>query len=274
MIFGRLSKKLHFRQDAISLVLADRHDTLEGVANGWAAIVEERPKDFPPAPSRSTIHDWVKNGFPSIKRESAKGKTNLRYFQALAFCGLLDVDPLAIFDLERNRFASRFAAIRRAIYFGPGALGAYSPLFELYQPNIEWPSDQLAEQFWGRHWFNFTFSNEHEFQSQDYALIKVRFAEEGTRLPRAVHMAYRRWDSRDTDPMWRFYGSVIGVEDRLELINEGGRHEISRKAKDCDIQFRTYFGGRKVEFKIASLHSFENDIEFPCNDMSIIGFNW
>jgi hypothetical protein len=274
MILGRYFERLYFRKDQIDLVLDELGKTAETVAYDWAPPDGKSDPDFPPAPGRSTSYNWKNEGFPSINKYRRGSEVNPKFYQAVAACGQIDVDPLAVFDLERNGFASRFSKLRKAIQHGLGGLGAYAPLFELYEPDEVWPSSALAKRFWGRDWFAHVFSNENEYQSDDYGLVKIRFTQAPENLPRAVHIAYRRWDTRDQDTMWRFYGTVRRVQNQVELFNEGGVHQLMKRRPCCDLEFRTFFGGRKVEFKIASLHQFETEIVFPCNDMGIVGFNW
>ncbi len=186
----------------------------------------------------------------------------------------MDVDPLAVFDHKRNGYFSRFAVIRKAVQRGIGAMGAFAPIYELLEPDEHWPSDHLAKAIWGRKWFSYEFDNQEQYQSLDYALVNIEFKQPLDGEPRAAHIAYRRWYMRDKDMMWRFYGTVIGVEDRLELYDENAIHMKTDRPDDNAIAFRTYFGGRKAQFRIASLHDFDVEIVFPFNDMSVIGFNW
>jgi hypothetical protein len=74
--------------------------------------------------------------------------------------------------------------------------------------------------------------------------------------------------------MWRFYGTVISLGDKLELYNEGGYHRDMPSLGKGKICFRTYFGGRPVEFRIVSLHDFDYSLTCPFNDKSVIGFEW
>jgi len=46
------------------------------------------------------------------------------------------------------------------------------------------------------------------------------------------------------------------------------------RIEEDEIRFRTYYGGRPVEWRVVSLHEFEISKEFPFNDMKTIGFNW
>lgn len=265
--FGLSNDFVFLRADVVRRLVKIKGKSLESMAYDWEALPGSDISGYPPAPSRSTIQKWVSNGFPSIETGASRN-------QVLAFCAQLDVDPLAVFDYKRNGYFSRFSIIRKAIQRGMGAMGAFAPIYELLEPDEQWPSDGLAKSIWGHKWFAYEFDNQEQYQSMDYALVKVRFTKPVKGDPRAAHIAYRRWDTRDKDTMWRFYGTVIGIEDRLELYNENAVHMKTDRPDDDTIAFRTYFGGRKVQFRIASLHDFEIDIVFPFNDMSVIGFNW
>lgn len=244
-------------------------DGPNGFLTRWQDLTVERP-GFPPVPDRGTVYDWIAKGF----RKHPTDKLASEQSNLLGLCATLDVDPLALFDFHRNGYFSRFSKIRIAIQRGAARLGALRPLFELYEPDLDWPSDLIARTYWGRDWSSAVFDNEQQFQSHDYAAINLRFRDSPGDSPRAVHIAYRRWDARHIDDMWRFYGTVILHDDTIDLYNEGGVHKKMARLKPETITFRTYFGGRKVEFKLASLHAFDHTIDFPCNDMSIVGFDW
>jgi hypothetical protein len=74
--------------------------------------------------------------------------------------------------------------------------------------------------------------------------------------------------------MWRFYGTVIAIGDRIELYSEGGAFQGMSRAESQVIPFRTYYGGRPVEWRVASLHAFDLAMKFPCNDTSVVSFVW
>lgn len=274
MVFGLVPQRVFLDPNAVDLALNAIGETRESIAYEWQDMVARGRMDFPPAPGRSTLYDWIADGFPSIKKWKSKGVENTRFYQIIAFCALIDVDPLAMFDLERNGYGSRFAEIRKLIQRKVGALGALEPLYDLFAPDEEWPNGFLAKRFWGRDWHSIEFDNRKEFQSHDDALLKVCFEKRPGGAPRCVHIAYRRWDTRDIDTMWRFYGTVVSIDRRNELFNEGGVHKIMKALDSIDLAFRTHFGGRKVEFKLASIHPFNLEIDFPFNDKSIIGFEW
>jgi hypothetical protein len=259
--------KVFLREEPTRTLIRKRKKTLEKVAYEWGAPCDAPVHDYPPAPSRSTIYKWITEGFPSIETGPSR-------YQLLAFCAQLDADPLALFDYQRNGYFSRFAKLRTALQRGAGALGALAPLLDLYRPDEEWPCSGLAHWIWQKPWSYRTFDNLGEHNSTSYARINIHFNEQTGGDPRAVHLAYRRWNVKQIDPMWRFYGTVIAIGDNLELYTEGGIHQKMHRASDDVISFRTYFGGRPVEFKLASLHSFSIDHEFPFDDMSVIGFDW
>lgn len=265
--FGLSRDFVFLRADVIRSLVEKRGQSLEDVANGWFPLPSTDEDVYPPAPSRAAIYSWISKGFPSIESGPSR-------YQILAFCAQLDVDPLAVFDYRKNGYFSRFATLRKAVQRGIGGLGAFAPIFELFEPDEHWPSDKLSSAIWGRKWFAAEFDNQYNYQSNDYALVKVKFKQATNEEPRAAHIAYRRWDTRSRDTMWRYYGTVIGIDDRIELYNENAVHLKMDRVDDSEIAFRTYFGGRPVQFRIASLHDFDEEIVFPFNDMSVVGFNW
>ena len=264
-VFGTSLERVYLNESIIRGTLRKNQKTLEKIADEWASP-SGGDATYPPAPSRSTIYKWAADGFPSIESGPSK-------FQLLAFCAQLDADPLVLFDYRRNGYFSKFTKLRVAIQRGLGNLGAFGPLIELYQPDVHWPSDALAKWIWGRNWYFEVFDNQIYHHTNDYASIKMTFSKTGG-LPRAAHIAYRRWKTRHTDSMWRYYGTVIAVEDNIELYSEGGAHKRAHRSDENEIEFSTYFGGRQVEFKIASIHQFSSDVSCPARDPSVIGFEW
>jgi hypothetical protein len=259
----RILSSVFLRQPVLSSlieVVAGGFDELPVI---WNEKHEETNGNFPKPRNRATLYRWMQDGVPTKGGDSE--------YQLLALCGLLDVDPLAIFDYEKNGYFSNFANLRRLLQFGRQALGLHDPLFEMFCPGEYWPSDELAKKFYGRPWFSKTFVNEVHWESSNYVLVDASFKQMSS-APRAIHIAYRRHKTSDT--MWRFYGTVISLGGKLELYNEGGDHRAMPSPGQGKICFRTYFGGRPVEFRIASLHDFDHSLTYPFNDKSVIGFEW
>lgn len=90
--------------------------------------------------------------------------------------------------------------------------------------------------------------------------------------PRAVHIAYRRKISPVT--MWRFYGTVLCIDNELRLYSESGAFQTMPQVEADEIRFRTYFVGCEVELRTASLNEFTVDTTVPHNDTSTVGFEW
>lgn len=237
----------------------------------WEETAGVRPR-FPEPKQPPTIHRWMLNGVPVKRPFQDSARAHESDWQIFGFCGLLDVDLLAIFDYQRNGYFSKFATIRQLIYLGRRALGGLAPLLEMYRPGDVWPSNEIAETCYGRPWFAREFTNADDWHSNHYILVRIGFVHSAGTQPRAVHIAYRRVGVPDT--MWRYYGTVLAIDGELQLYNESGGYQSMAQGERDEIRFRTYYGGRPVEWRIVSLHEFVVGTKFPFDDMTTIGFNW
>ncbi|MFM9847085.1 MAG: hypothetical protein ACKVP3_07985 [Hyphomicrobiaceae bacterium] len=252
------------RQDLVTRLVHERYEAgFDGLAARWESLAAVRP-GFPKSRGRASIYRWLEEGVPTTGKDAG--------LQAFGLCALLDIDLLTIFDYERNGYFTRFAKLRQLIYARSSAVGGLATFMAMYRPGDNWPSDAVAQVCYGRRWFTSVFTNEDAWQSTDYVLVKARFLHKVGSQPRAVHIAYRRVLVPDT--MWRYYGTVLAVDGHLKLYNESGGYQQMQQVDDNEIRFRTYYGGRPVEWRIASLHEFSVDRELPFNDMDTIGFNW
>lgn len=261
---------IYLRQDTTSRLVREMYGGFDELAAAWEDMVTDRPS-FPPAKQRATMARWLTSGVP-IKRPIINGNSEESDLQIFGLCGLLDVDLLGIFDFKRNGYFSRFSYIRQLVYMGRRALGGLAPLLEMYGPADIWPSDRIARLCYGRSWFAHEFTNADHWKLNDYILVKAKFREPAVSRPRAIHIAYRRVNIPDT--MWRYYGTVIAIEDELRLYNESGGYFSMTQVSNDEIRFRTYYGGRPVEWRVVSIHEFDMETIFPFNDMDTIGFNW
>jgi hypothetical protein len=250
---------IHLRVDQAQLLIENLYADIDGFVSAWEHLSETR-KGFPAPRQKSTIYRWFKEGLPS------------RGDEIVAFCALVDVDPLTLFDYRRNGYFSNFAKLRMYLQRGLAAAGVFSPLYRMYRPGPYWPANDMARRCYGRDWFGVEFDNGDNWRTTEYVQVKATFSDATHSHPRAVHIAYRRRNSPDT--MWRFYGTVIAVGERIELYSEGGAFREMPRAESQAIPFRTYFGGRPVEWRVASLHPFDLTTRFPCQDESIVSFEW
>lgn len=258
---------IFLRRPLVERLIETRFDTINDLIVEWD-FRHSLNAEYPKARQKTAIYDWLDDGVPT-----QRGRNRHLIF---ALCGLLDVDPLAILDYNESRYFKDFTQLRMSLYmlservFGGGASN-FGPLLDMFMPGPAWPNTQMAELFYGRPWFAYEFNNAEHERGQDYGLIKVRFTEEQSFPIKSVHIAYRRRESNDK--MWRYYGVVNLIGDRLELYNEGGYHDWMNCKNDNEIWFRTFFGSRPVEFRLVSLHDFTYTTEIN-NDMTLIGFNW
>ncbi|MDP5308680.1 hypothetical protein [Paracoccus spongiarum] len=250
---------IYLRPALTQSLIEHLHGDIDDLVSAWEHLAETS-SGFPSPRQRSTIYRWLKDGLPSRGEE------------VVALCALLNVDPLALFDYHRNGYFSNFAKIRVYLQRGLAAAGVFSPLYRLYRPGPRWPADDMALRCFGRDWFGAEFDNGDNWRTSDYVQVSARFLAPTNSFPRAVHIAYRRRNSPDT--MWRFYGTVIAVGDRIELYSEGGAFQQMPRTEPSKINFRTYYGGRPVEWRVASLHDFELTTKFPCHDESVVSFVW
>lgn len=254
-----MTMPIHLRTKLVNSLIEARFGDIAGFITEWEERAESKI-EFPHARQQSSVYRWLKDGLPSRGEE------------VFAFCALLDADPLALFDYHRNGYFSNFARLRRNLQMGLAAAGVFSPLYKMYRPGPHWPANDIARRCYDRDWFGVEFNNEENWKTTDYGRVDISFRAMTNNQPRTVHIAYRRRNSPDT--MWRFYGSVIGVEDQIELYSEGGAFLTMPRTDPEVISFRTYYGGRPVEWRVASLHEFDLVTKFPFNDDTVIGFEW
>jgi len=246
------------------------HDLIEqrhGSFDVFAAVWEERitQRTTGTKVSRSTLYRWLADGVPSL--------TNGSHHRFFTLCGLLDVDPLSIFDFHRNGYFSEFGRLRQLIYYGRKALGGIATVIDMYRPNDVWPSEAIAHEYFGHGWRANHLTNKNDWNNATYILLETRFSNCQSRQPRGVHIAYRRCVTPMVDTMWRYYGTVLAIDGRIELYSESGAFQETPQANNGEIQFRTYFGGRPVEWRIASLHEFSMQAA-PSDDDAVVTFTW
>lgn len=254
---------IFLRRDTVNLLVDELHGGYDELVAAWELRANEN-RGAPRAPSRSTLYRWISDGVPTL-RDGA----DHRFF---ALCGLLDVDPLAIFDFEKHGYFSKFARLRQLVYYGRQSLGGVATLLDMYRPGDVWPSEAIAKKCFGHGWKAHHLTNKDDWENSSYILLKSRFSDWKKNHPRAVHIDYRRIGVPDT--MWRYYGSVIAIDHKIELYSESGTFQVLPQVDADVIPFRTYFGGRPVEWRIASLHDFSLATLLSPDECSAVTFTW
>lgn len=231
---------------------------IDGLVGDWAARHEADPS-FPKPRTRSSLYAWLNDGAPP--------ETDA----ILALAAMLDTDPLAIFDFERNGYFKDFSWLRQQIYYHIAG-GRFQAILDLMAPRPHWPNDGLAKKFYKRPWFAKEFEHKADGAINQYADIHIAFAGSTRFAPRCVHIAYRRADSRDR--IWRYYGTIRQFKGRTRLFSESGAHFEYSGADQPEngFVFKTYFGATHVEFRVASLHEFSCQVTYPSTSKSELLF--
>ncbi len=236
--------------DLATIIWHSRPRGILGLESDWSARYDH-DETFAKPRSHNTIYNWLNDGVP--------GDSDA----LLGLASMLDVDPLVIFDYERNGYFDSFSKLREQVYFYISGRGQFRSILELLAPRQQWPNDMIAKRFYRRPWFAYEFEHRANDKINAYADIQIRFKESTQYTPRCVHVAYRR--AKSLDKLWRFYGTVQKFRGKARLFSESGAYveETQDESLDNDLEFKTYFGATHVEFRIVSLHEFEYGKDFP-----------
>ena len=250
--------KFRARGDLLHRIFDERFAGIANFADEWG---RSGPGDSARAGatqrSVKTIYAWLKHGLPTSR------DTLFQFF------GALDVDPIAVLDLDRHDLRRNFGRLRRAFMLGGLNAGGFRPLFDLYRPSATWPDDGLSREYFNRAWTCFEFEHPATDITNVYAAITVRASEpELSWWPRAYHIAYRR--RANADGLWRPYGTVVTCSDEAVLIHENGdlQREVVPQRNGHAFRFHTYFGPSPSQFRLASLHAFNGQVE-PAPDPAV-----
>jgi hypothetical protein len=245
-------RQLYVDQPLVSALIERHHGSIDVFSARWATIAPQFAK------GRSTIYRWLESGISGSRNEF------------YSFCSFLNVDPLAILDYERIGYFSRFYRLRIAFQHGLMRSSAWLDFAAIYLPSNDWPSDQEARRFWPAGWHRKSFVADNPAGTEGYARLKVAYEPDPGEVPRCALVAYRRLFPREE--MWRPYGWIISDKGGARLFSENGYHASDSTRADGQAAFRTHFGTAPVEFRIASLHQFAVDVDFPCEDGSLPTF--
>lgn len=221
---------------------------IENFVDEWKARRSDRAQGVDPR-SLKTVYKWLAEGMP--KHENS-------FF---GFFGALDADPIALMDFERSAFAKNFGRFRQAIMLAGLNVGGFRSLTRLLQPAQHWPDNHLAELYYGKTWSSRDFQNDARAAINSYVTFRLGVTNEDQReWPRAYHISYRR--KTNADGLWRPFGSIISRPSELTLVHENGAVQSAKpRASKLPIEFRTFFGPSAAEFRIASLHPFDAQLD-------------
>lgn len=199
----------------------------------------------------STIYRWTQGQLPQTGED------------LVHLASILDVDPFSLLVFDNG---SRKDAIELLLAWAQdNKWGRFQFFRDFFGRKKSWPPSDFALQYYGRQWFERTFSHDARKKSNFYALLHVAGLRPSRDLfPQAFHFAFRQTERFAGH--WLGYGFVIahGTKVRLQHIN-GHTDEYDTHAIQ-PARVATYFGSSSAEFKVVSLHPFNlevGDLETP-----------
>ena len=231
-------------------IFDEKFGGIANFADEWTNTAKNNDDNEESERSVKTIYAWLKHGLPTSKDTMFK------------FCGALDVDPIAALDFDREDIRRNVGRLRRSFMLGGLNAGGFRPLFDLYRPSPGWPDKGLARNYYRRDWTVFSFQHHAVDIKNTYATIRVSASDDlPANWPRAYHIAYRR--KSNADGLWRPYGSVVSRQDEAILVHENGDvQQMTFPARSRHkLSFQTYFGPSPVQFRVASFHPFEGQVD-------------
>ena len=248
------------RKELVQALIQQRFGAIDDLVVAWAERVASGVQRRGRARDRASLYRWMKRGLPSNRDD------------ILGFAGILDVDPIAILDVDDAFIDKFFAMERRRMLLGAESRSLLSPFWPIYTPGPAWPNDEIAHSYYARPWFVQDFAHDPAKVSNVYAAVHLHSTAGDAELaPRTYHFAYRRTGARDG--MWRPYGVVIGYRHEVRLISDSGDYQrLSDDRSNRLVAVETYFGAGPAEFRIASLHDFTIEVEAPAREDVAVRF--
>lgn len=256
----RRSVAIPLNKELVRALIKRRFQSVGELVVEWEERVRAGSQKVGRARDSKTIYRWIERGLPSRRSD------------IFGFASVLDVDPVAIVDINDTFIQKHFGKERRLFQVGLANLSLLSPFWPLYVPSQMWPNDEIANSFYGRSWFTQDFAHDPTVVANVYAAVRLTTtANDDPAIPRAYHFAYRR--SSAHDGMWRPYGTVIGMQNKVRLISENGDYqELADERSSSEVVAETYFGPGPAEFRIAALHAFAASVEVPVVDPKSVRF--
>lgn len=204
-------------------------------------------------PHRVTVWRWINNpSGPFPKHADA----------ILALAGALDLDPMALWDMEDDEFRRRVHTFAVAIVRRRWKDQDRTFMFleQMLDCAGEWPADRLARHYYRRPWVVRNVSHDARRQRNYYGHFLIAPETLSERAPQLWHFAFRDAPARGIRGMngWYVYGSVEAYGEKITLRNYNGK--VSRcalKSSGGPFVVETWFGQGSADFRIASLHSFQ-----------------
>lgn len=248
------------RTEMIKDLIERRFGSVDDLVVEWEERVKTGQQRVGKARNRGTVYRWLDEGLPSHKED------------ILGFAALLDLDPVALLQIDENFVRQHYGRERRLFQLGALGRSQLAAFWAIYVPGGSWPDPAIARMLYAREWTTRDYQHDPKVVANTFACFKfIPTVADGIDLPWVVHFAYRRAGARDG--MWRPYGSVICGARKVLLISENGdiQERIREQASSC-IPVETHFGPGSAEFRVASLHPFDVTVAVPSNEFGCVRF--
>ncbi len=231
-----------------SLVKSRFQGDVAQILDAWAQCASGLPKAEAIVPDRSTIYRWIDGGVPRTAD------------RLLRFCGILNVDPFAVMQFPEG-YASSAAQILTSHITGVWRPAAMHFLTEFVGHKTIWPPTAIARQYYQRDWrcLDFIHSGEGRVNFFGAFLITPQSSVD-PEMPQVFHFGFRQPNL--FAERWLEYGYVQCRHTQVRLMHMNGDAQVyERSSLDEPIHVETHFGSRPVEFRVASLHGFETELD-------------
>lgn len=246
-------------RELVRSLIERRFGSIDGLVVAWEERVASGAQKTGRARSRAALYRWLDKGLPSNRDD------------IFGFAAVLDVDPVALVDLTEDYLRKQFGKTRRLFQLGMATRSPLSPFWPIYIPGPGWPNAEVSFPYYGRPWCTVDFV--HDLTVKDvYAAVSLRSsAADEFLIPRTYHFAYR--GIGNLDEMWRPYGTVVGYQGEVRLIKENGDFQRCRDERSpITVIAETHFGAGAAEFRVASLHDFDVDVQMPSEEHGVVRF--
>jgi hypothetical protein len=165
--------------------------------------------------------------------------------------GALDTDPWALLSLSQEMKWFELCDAVRAYNWTPRlapAVQRFWFLRDLVEPNANWPSAEIAGQYYGRTW--------QKQQQLHQAAVRRNFYGNFVLTPdhgKPIQVWHFAWRPNSSLP-WRPYGFVRMEPDCFHVYAFDGRDGLAKRADNGPFIVETWFGSGDAEFCVSSLH--------------------
>lgn len=251
--------KLKLAEEILERYLVSEFGGLSGLVDE-----EECSKEESLALKRSTVYRWISKGLPLQKETIHR------------FMGQLDLDLLAVLDIEGSGLREAFPQMRRAFHIG--AFGKksksvpFEAIFEKIYPSTEWPNLDFSKTYYGRDWYTFEFNHDAEAFRNVYCAVSIEIDKVvSPSTPLGIYIAHKPLSFNQG--LWLPYGALVHRENETLLFHErGDQQRRDVKGNWRRLVFETHLGSGSGSFRICSLHPFSASVEVPSTKSNVLRF--